>query len=133
MDIQEEDLRWLTARGLTPQQETKPKNNKKKTYAHNIPFLKLRTKYGQRHLKLKEARDVYGFVSETVFTSPFLKDETRVEDYIQSHFQYLALGHRLWRCTAKGKSADKDDIHVYKVFIALSETAMMHPNIVVNA
>jgi hypothetical protein len=112
---------WLIARGLTPQKETKPKNKKKKKYAHNIPVLKLRTKCEQRHIKLKEARDLYGFVSETVFTSPSLKDETRVEDYIQSHFQYLPLGHRLWCCTAKGKSADEDDIPnncVYKVFIA---------------
>jgi hypothetical protein len=85
---------------------------------------------------MKEARDVYGFVYETVYTSPFLKDVTRVEDYIQSHFQHLPLGHRLWRAIAKGKAADKNDIHndcIYKVFIALSETLMMYPKVVVNA
>jgi hypothetical protein len=134
-DIQDEDLRWLTARGRTPPQK-KPKNNKKKKYARNRPVLKLRTKGRLRSIKMLEARDEYGFVSETVFSSPFLKDVTRVEDFIQSYFQHLPLGHRLWRCVAKGKSADKDDIHnncIYKVFITLSETAKMHPNIVVNA
>jgi hypothetical protein len=77
-----------------------------------------------------EARDEYGFVSETVFKSPFLKDVTRVEDYIQSYFQHLPLGHRLWRCIAKGKSTDKDDIHnncIYKVFIALSKQRRCTP------
>jgi hypothetical protein len=138
-DIELEDLRWLTARGTTPRkgkQNKKKKNNKTKKYAVNRPVLNLKEEHGQRLVSVKEARDDLGFVSECVFESPFLFDVTRVEDAIQRQFQHLQLGHRLWRHVAKGKSADKRDIHnncIYRVFITLFEKVRSNENIVVVA
>jgi hypothetical protein len=96
----------------------------------------LKKKHGQRLVRMNEARDDLGFVSECVFQSPYLFDVTRVEEAIQRQFQHLRFGHRLWRYAAKGKSADKGDIHnncIYKVFITLSEKARSNKNIVVVA
>jgi hypothetical protein len=92
--------------------------------------------HGQILIRMKDARDDFGFVSESVFQSPYLLDVTRVEEVIQREFHHLKLDHRLWRCVANGKSTDKEDIHndsIYKVFITLSETARANPKIIVVA
>jgi hypothetical protein len=132
-DIKLEDLGWLTGRGTTPR---KGKQYEKKKYSVNRAVLNFKNEHGQRLVRMKEARDDLGFVSECVFKSPYLFDVTRVEEAIQRQFQHLQLGHRLWRHAAKGKSADKGDIHnscIYKVFITLSEKARSNKNIVVVA
>jgi len=75
-------------------------------------------------ITMNQARLDYGFVSQVVYESACLIDASRVEDAIQTRFQYLPFGtHRLWRCVAMGRSSDQSDVEekrVYKVFITYS-------------
>jgi hypothetical protein len=50
-----------------------------------------------------------------------------VEDVLQTKFQHLRLGNRLWRCVAKGRSTDEQDVaqqNVYTVFATYSESVL---------
>ena len=114
-ELTREDLRFLTARGanIPDNQAYKGKRNR--------PVI---VKEGGRTIKMKEAREEYGFRSQVVFESAILLDASRVEDALQTKFHNLPLGYRrLWRRIAKGKNWSKDDVEekeVYKVFVTFS-------------
>jgi len=107
----------------------------KKKCQVNRPVLKLKTKAGgARHIKMKEARENFGFRAQVVFESPYKIDASRVEDCIQTKYQHLRLGKRLWRYVAKGPKSDKADVHgeqIYKVFITSSTAPFTNENITV--
>ncbi len=115
--LPEEDLRWLTARGFNLQ-EGRPYRGQRCR-----PVL-LWNDNESSEITMNQGRYYLGFLSEIVYESGVLLNASRVEDAIQTKFDDLPLGRKLWRCVAKGKSSDKKDAtepkEVYKVFITYS-------------
>ena len=106
--LEEEALRWLTARGKTGGGTNRP------VLVHP----------NGENITMKTAEDDFGFQSQFLYKNSLLLNASLLEDCLQENFNDLVLGSRkLWRCVAKGKSSDKEDVeekNVYKVFITYS-------------
>ena len=92
--LHEEDLRFLTERGahLPEGQTYKGRRNR--------PVL---VKKDGNTIKMKEARNEFGFQSTIIFSTEHKFDAAMVEAEIQRRFQGKPLGwKKLWRCPGKG-------------------------------
>ena len=117
-----EDLRWLSKRGRTLKAgEVYDRRETKK----NRPSI---LKSDDTTIKMKEARDIYGFKSFVVYESPIKTNVCYVEDALQEFLQHkfndngrdgLILGRRFWRHVAKGDKTHKENGH-YKTFVTFS-------------
>ena len=117
-----EDLRWLSKRGRTLKAgEVYDKRETKK----NRPSI---LKSDDTTIKMKEARDIYGFKSFVVYESPIKNNVCSVEDALQKFLQYkfidnghdgLRLGRRFWRHVAMGPKTHIEAGH-YKTFVTFS-------------
>ena len=117
-----EDLRWLSKRGRTLKAgEVYDRRETKK----NRPSI---LKSDDTTIKMKEARDIYGFKSFVVYESPIKTNVCYVEDALQEFLQHkfndngrdgLILGRRFWRHVAMGDKTHKEYGH-YKTFVTFS-------------
>ena len=117
--LQDEDLRWLTARGGAKFDENCaviPGTQDRK----NRPVL---LRVNGRGITMNEAREEFGFRSVFVYKDLLHANTSYIEDQLQRRYQNLDLGRRLWRCNGKGPNfSQKKEVH--KVFITYSFKAM---------
>jgi len=124
-DVKDEDLRWLTARGLM-------KSDGTFSGAKNRPVLVWKD---GRQITMKEGRDKLEFKTEIVFKDLMYYNAAQVEASLQRYFkedQGLTLGQHLWRVSGAGGSGlykkwdsnkEKYGKKVIKVFVVYSEKA----------
>ena len=120
--LQEEDLRWLTQCGTLGRNTVKNHGEGKKNKARNRPVL---VKADGSTIKMKEARNDYGFKSIIVYTDQMRYNVGRIEDAIQRRYDHLPLGKKLWRSVAKGWPLKDEHTKVsrkrlFNVFLAFS-------------
>ena len=121
--LEEEDLRWLTKRGANMM------HTEKKSKARNRPVIQHQD---GEVIKMKEAREVFGFKSMVVYESKCKKNVCDVEDAMQAYLhdefidphhqdgtKGLKLGRRFWRHVAMGPKKNAVIGH-YKTFVTFS-------------
>jgi len=117
-NIKLEYLRWLSKRGLC---ELDADGNIKEggKIRLNRPVL---LKSDGTVITQKEAEDELGFKVLELYSSKLKLNSRRVECALQTHFQNLSLGVRLWRGPDKGAKYDVkgDQLKVHKVFLTYS-------------
>ena len=110
--LAEEALRWLTERGT---------NSSTPTPKRKLSRPVLQWPSGQK-ITMKEAEDRLGANYFMLHHSQLRLNEKRLEDSIQGAIQHYALGHRLHRWVAMGRSdegntVEHDPNYVCKLFI----------------
>ena len=116
--VKEEELGWITTRGYAPVGKDGQRDYTKRRKTKPI----LQWADGT-NITMKQAREILGFRSITVFQSKLKYNARMVEDALQMKFMRLKKGHRrLWRCVDKGVKYDgpEDANHVHTVFVCFS-------------
>ena len=78
-------------------------------------------------ITMKEVQIALGFKTLEVWHNSLRLNSSRVEDELQSRYQEVNLGRKLWRHVAMGQNSDKlGKEMIVKVFVTYSTTVMAH-------
>ena len=119
--VKDEELRWITARTVSPVDK-----HGKRDYKVVRKVTPILTWPDGSTITQNQARQQLKFRSIRVYESTLKFNARMVEDAIQKKFMKLHKGsQRLWRCLDRGAKYDTPDDHgkVHKVFVCFSDVA----------
>mmetsp|Transcript_3034 Transcript_3034/g.3450 ORF Transcript_3034/g.3450 Transcript_3034/m.3450 type:complete len:112 (-) Transcript_3034:173-508(-) len=74
----------------------------------------------------------FGFQAITLYRNALKINASRVEDFLQTRYNHLPLGMRLWHQIAKGSKYDKEEDEEFKCFLTFAFNLPLGDTIVVQ-